>query len=199
MKPFSVREKIVLCAVLAICLCAAWIPNQKVINFRAYDLTLDNDMAITGDASFGGTLAVTGVTTITSNTTVGGTLFVTGGTITTSTLSIGGVTTFVGERILPPTVVALTSPSLTFSVAGMNSVVLSSDENVTAAYPIGGTLNQGVEISSAASGSNTIQFDDGAKTAIGANVVLTESQLDSITLKCTTAPDVWRGVAAHQN
>ena len=107
--------------------------------------------------------------------------------------------TLSGERIEVLDTVALTSPTVTFDVSGMVDVVLSSDANLTAVYPIGGVAGQVVSIRSAATGSNTIQLDDGAKTMIGSSVVLTESQQDSISLRCITAPDVWIGIGAHQN
>lgn len=95
--------------------------------------------------------------------------------------------------------VSLTSPTVTFSVDGMNLITLNSDANQTAAYPTGGELGQVITIVTG-SGSNTIRFDDGAKTNVGSNLTVTEGQGDVVTFLCTDAAgDVWVKINGSDN
>lgn len=107
--------------------------------------------------------------------------------------------TLANELIMTSSAVGLTSPTVTFSAANTSHIVLSSDANLTGVRPTGGTLNQILIVISGA-GSNTIRFDDGANTILGANITLTEGQTDSLTLMCTNADGVtWAAIAAHDN
>lgn len=93
--------------------------------------------------------------------------------------------------------VSLTSPTVTFAVPqSARLVTLNSDANQTGIYPTGGTTGQVITVISG-TGSNTMQFDDGANTILGANVVLTEGQSDVLTLYFNGT--AWVGVSAHDN
>lgn len=108
-----------------------------------------------------------------------------------------------GMLTLAPTAVALTSPTVTFSAADVSYISLTSDANLTGIRPINGTLNQVLMIISGA-GSNTLQFDDATSAVLGGNIVLTEAQLDVLSLICTNAGvtgagSVWAATGAHDN
>ena len=110
-----------------------------------------------------------------------------------SELKLGSLVT------MAPTAVALTSPTVTFSVLNMREVSLTSDANQTGLLVTGGVINQVVTIISGA-GSNTMQFDDATSMVIGANITLTEAQQDALTLQCIDAGGTaWRALSAHDN
>jgi hypothetical protein len=95
------------------------------------------------------------------------------------------------ELVLTASSVALTSPTVTFSADAKTYITLTSDANQTGIYPTGGSVGQVIFIISG-SGSNTMRFDDGAKTHVGSNVTLTEGQYDTLCLICIDpAGDVW--------
>jgi len=116
-----------------------------------------------------------------------------------STLNLNGALTLGAAQVLTASAVSLTSPTVTFSAAGKNLVVLNSDANQTGIYPTGGTQYQVLSILSGA-GSNTMRVDDGTSMTIGANITLTEGQGDVLTLLCTNAEgDEWTAFSAHDN
>lgn len=93
--------------------------------------------------------------------------------------------------------VALTSPTVTWAVpSNARLVSLTADANLTGIYPTGGSTGQVITVISGA-GSNTMRFDDGANTILGANVTLTEGQSDILTLYNNGS--AWVGVSAHDN
>lgn len=95
--------------------------------------------------------------------------------------------------------VALTSPTVTFSVVGKSFVELTSDANLTGIVPTGGELYQILVIKSGA-GSNTLRFDDGTSTTIGGDITLTEAQEDLLFLVCIDAQgDEWARIATGDN
>lgn len=101
--------------------------------------------------------------------------------------SSGGFKISDGDYVLTAQEVEITSPSTTFSAAGAYRIELTSDQNVTGVYPIGGVVDQVIIIEPGA-GSNTIQFDNGTTTTLnGANVILTEGTTDTLTLICIDA------------
>ena len=165
----------------------------------------DND--VTGDATVGGTLGVTGVTTLTTNTTVGGTLAVTGAaglngglTVVGSTLLVDFVSTAatLNETVFTPGTVSLTSPTTTFSVNGLSNITLNSDADITGVLPTGAVVGQMITLITG-SGSNTMRFDDGTSVTCGGNITLTEGQGDVMTLLCTTAPNAWVRISNVDN
>jgi hypothetical protein len=103
-------------------------------------------------------------------------------------------------RIATVSDVSLTSPTRTFSAAGKSLVRLTADANLTTITLTGGALWQEVEIISGA-GSNTLHFDDnGTSSALGSDVTLTESQSDTLRLRCTSADgDEWAKVGGNDN
>ena len=117
-----------------------------------------------------------------------------------------GVTRLDGEVLISGSIqygysaVSLTSPAVTFSVADKYPIiVLTADANLTAVRPTGGELYQEIIIMSGA-GSNTIRFDDGANTALGANFTVTEGQGDVLKLLCTNASgNVWSKSGGNDN
>lgn len=101
--------------------------------------------------------------------------------------SSGGFKISDGDYVLTAQEVEITSPSTTFSAAGAYRIELTSDQNVTGVYPVGGVVDQVIVIEPGA-GSNTIQFDNGTTTVLnGANVILTEGTTDTLTLICIDA------------
>lgn len=88
--------------------------------------------------------------------------------------------------------VALVSPAVTFSAAGKGLITLTADADLTGIYPTGGVVGQVIVIVPGA-GANTMRFDNGAKTVLGANITLTEGNAyEGIALRCTSsAGDVW--------
>ena len=103
------------------------------------DLAVTGGSVLTGNATVGGTLGVTGATTlsstaaITGNTTVGGTLGVTGATTLSSTAAITGNTTVGGT-------LGVTGASTLNSVAVTNNATVGGTLGVTGNSTIGGTL-----------------------------------------------------------
>lgn len=80
--------------------------------------------------------------------------------------------------------VEITSPSMTFAVLATDDlIILSSDHNTTGTVPTGGKPYQVITLLSGA-GTNTMRFDDGTSTTIGANITMTEGQGDVLTLMC---------------
>lgn len=103
------------------------------------------------------------------------------------------------ERILTASDVAVTTATVTFSAAEKQYVTLTTNGATTGIYPTGGDVGQVLTIISGA-GSDTMRFDDGAKTVLGANITLTEGQSDTLTLICTSANgDVWARLANGDN
>lgn len=102
--------------------------------------------------------------------------------------------------------VTLTSPTTTFNATGLYYITLTAASNValTGCYPTGGVLGQEIRIKSG-TGSGSTRFDDTATTlALGANITLTGSQDDFLTLQCTQAQGTnsrsrWAAVSAHDN
>jgi len=86
-------------------------------------------LAVSGNASVGGTLAVTGASTLTGNTAVTGTLGVTGAATLSSTLAVTGTATFTNTTINGATVSMPHLPTATNGLASgrvwNNSGVLS--------------------------------------------------------------------------
>lgn len=119
-------------------------------------------------------------------------------------LSVAGVFTPDAEVVLPADGVALTSPTVTFSVADKALVTLTADANLTGITPTGGVVGQLVIIRAGA-GSNTLRFDDNATTfSLGSNVTLTEGQDDVLGLVCTgvnatSGNNTWASVFARDN
>lgn len=103
------------------------------------------------------------------------------------TLMASGNTQINSELDTVASDVALTSPTVTFSVTNKTFIRLSSDANQTAIRPIDGTTGQIIIIQAAAGlGTNTMQFDDnGATIALGANRTLTEGNFSTLGLLCT--------------
>ncbi|HUT62108.1 MAG TPA: hypothetical protein VNA25_30080 [Phycisphaerae bacterium] len=170
-------------------------------------ITNAGDSAVTGDATVGGTLGVTGVTTLTTNTTVGGTLAVTGAAGLNGGLTVVGATLLedfvstaatLNETVFTAGTVSLTSPTATFSVNGLSNITLNSDANMTALLPIGAVEGQMITLVAGA-GSNTMQFDDSTSVTCGGNIVLTEGQGDVMVLLCTTAPNAWVRISNVDN
>ncbi len=101
--------------------------------------------------------------------------------------SSGGFKISDGDYVLTAQEVEITSPSTTFSAANAYLIELTSDQNVTGVYPIGGILNQVIKIVPGA-GSNTIQFDHGTTCVLhGENIILTEGTTNTLTLICFDA------------
>jgi hypothetical protein len=99
------------------------------------------------------------------------------------------------SEILTASAVSLTSPTVAISATGKRLIVLNSDANQTAHTLTGGTQYQVVTILSG-TGSNTMQFDDGATMILGANKTLTEGEGDTLTVLCTNAGGtIWSLVA----
>lgn len=147
-------------------------------------------------------LAATTAEIVRSWTSTGGMLFKTKAGVSVLELGTTAVTahlplTTAKGMIDTSSAVALTSPTVTFSAANKGTIVLSANANLTGIYPTGGVLDQRLTIISAASGSNTMRFDDGTSMSLGgSNITLTESVDDSLTLICTSADgDEWRILA----
>jgi hypothetical protein len=96
-------------------------------------------------------------------------------------------------RVMTAHDIEITSPALTFNVNGKQFINLSSDQNITGVHPLGGVVNQVIYVAAGRSGSNTMRFDDGTSTALGANMTLTEGQDDVLGLICRVAPAATNG------
>lgn len=139
------------------------------------------------------TMATTGTVT-----NIGATIH-TGAITNTGASTMNGIVTFNGNVMEKSTTASITSPTVQLNAASFGpSIELIADDSVTGINITGGTLNQVLEIHSGA-GAHTLQFDDATSMILGGNVVLTEGQTDSLTLKCLTAPDIWYATAAHDN
>lgn len=115
----------------------------------------------------------------------------------TSTLT-GGVHYGAGSKqVYVAAAVLLTSPTTTFSVAGLSRVTLTASTNTTTIVPTDGVAGQEIVIISGA-GSNTMRFDDGTDMQIGGNVTLTEGQNDVLALRSLDGT-TWIGLSAHDN
>lgn len=175
------------------------------VDIDATTITLDGGLTNIGGGSYAtadgdNDLGVAGDFEVDGATDLDGALAVAGAATLASTLAVTGIHTLGPTSMPTATAVSLTSPTVTFSVAGKRFITLSSDANQTACVPTGGALNQILTIQSAASGSNTMQFDDGTSTVLGANITLTEAQYDYLTLICMHADgDVWAAISAHDN
>ena len=102
-------------------------------------------------------------------------------------------------EVLTADAVSVSSPTVTFSAANRRYVTLNSDANTTGWNVSGGTVGQVLTIISG-SGSNTMQFDDATSMVIGANITLTETQSDVLTIICIGGDGtVWAGLSAHDN
>lgn len=96
----------------------------------------------------------------------------------------------------------LTSPSTTIALdPGARFVRITSDANLTGIKVTGGTLNQVVTFTAAATGSNTIRFDDGTSMSLTGNITLTEgASPDYLHLICIDSDgDEFAGLGSSVN
>ena len=92
----------------------------------------------------------------------------------------------------------LTSPTVTFNVAGARWIDVSTTPSQTGAYPTGGTLNQIITIRGSGITANTLRFDDGTTTNLTGNLSIGDG--DYLTLRCTSSTaDRWEEISASNN
>ncbi len=102
----------------------------------------------------------------------------------TNVVHLGNVL-FSGSQAMTQSTQALTTGALAVAAAGKDWIVLSADSNYTGITITGGKNGQPLILSSAATGSNTFRFDDNSNDlALGANITLTESEQDVLTVVC---------------
>jgi hypothetical protein len=170
-----------------------WLAGEG-IDVSGSGITLNQNTTMSGTNTLSGATTVSGTFTAS-----GATASISAALTTTGTVALNGVTTL-GDTVLRTIdSISLTSPTVTFTAANANLVVLTSDADQTGIYPTTGTLYQELRIL-AGSGSNTMRFDDGTSLTLGGNITLTEGEGDMLTLLCTSADgDEWTAVSAHDN
>lgn len=108
-----------------------------------------------------------------------------------------GISYYAGSTIVAVDDVALTSPTVTFDVAGKTFINLSTDVSQTGVVPTGGTLNQ-VIIVRGSSDTKTCRMDDGTSTMLTGNLTLGVN--DNVILRCVDADgDEWEEIGGANN
>jgi len=201
------------------------VPNgRKVILVSNGTDTVEAHNAVSGNATVGGTLGVTGVTTLTGAATVGGTLGVTGATTLSAALTYGGVTltnnvTGTGKMVLDttPTIATpvLTNPTITAYLETAPAIVNSSTSQTISlasgtvlSYTLTGNCT--FTMPTATSGTSfivrLIQDGTGSRTATFTGVKWPGGTVPVITTTASTGVDVisfvciaavWYGTAAQ--
>jgi len=201
------------------------VPNgRKVILVSNGTDIVEAHNAVSGNATVGGTLGVTGVTTLTGAATVGGTLGVTGATTLSAALTYGGVTltnnvTGTGKMVLDttPTIATpvLTNPTITAYLETAPAIVNSSTSQTISlasgtvlSYTLTGNCT--FTMPTATSGTSfivrLIQDGTGSRTATFTGVKWPGGTVPVITTTASTGVDVisfvciaavWYGTAAQ--
>ena len=201
------------------------VPNgRKVILVSNGTDIVEAHNAVSGNATVGGTLGVTGVTTLTGAATVGGTLGVTGATTLSAALTYGGVTltnnvTGTGKMVLDttPTIATpvLTNPTITAYLETAPAIVNSSTTQTISlasgtvlSYTLTGNCT--FTMPTATSGTSfivrLIQDGTGSRTATFTGVKWPGGTVPVITTTASTGVDVisfvciaavWYGTAAQ--
>lgn len=151
-----------------------------------------SDFPVTGNATIGGTLGVTGASTLSGNTTVGGTLGVTGASTLSGNASIGGTLGVSGASTLTgnTAVLGALGVSDTVSLTKSTGTGLAVTSNAT----IGGTL--GVSGASTLTGNTSVGGTLGVtgattlsgNTTVGGTLAVTGEITASSTINGTTIP-----------
>lgn len=97
-----------------------------------------------------------------------------------SNMRFHGDNVYQGQAVVKEWSVTLTSPTTTFSVAGMQDIALTDSAAQTGVRPIGGEDNQIINIRMV--GTNTARFDAGTSVPLDANLTLTPK--DTVSFKC---------------
>ena len=171
------------------------VPNgRKVILVSNGTDIVEAHNAVSGNATVGGTLGVTGVTTLTGAATVGGTLGVTGATTLSAALTYGGVTltnnvTGTGKMVLDttPTIATpvLTNPTITNYVETVQVVGVVGSTSALA-------LTTGTILTATLTPSTACAFSLGTATA-GKSFILILTQAATGMTTATFTSVKWPG------
>ena len=122
-----------ICVVVAIALCAAWIPNQKVIDSVAYDLSVTNELAVPG------ALNATGATTVNEFIFTAGAVSLTSPTVTFSADGLSYITLNSDANQTGVNPVGGVAGQTIIVVAGAGSNTMQFDDNSTT-LSLGGNI-----------------------------------------------------------
>lgn len=106
----------------------------------AFQGTAVDAFAVTGNATVGGTLAVTGASTLTGNVTASGTLAVTGNTTVGGTLGVTGASTLTGNVTASGTLAVTGASTLTGNVTCEGTLTVDTTTTLTGNVTASGTL-----------------------------------------------------------
>jgi len=145
-----------------------------------------SDFPVTGNATVGGTLGVTGTSALTGNTTIGGTLGVTGASTLSGNASIGGTLGVFGASTLTgnTAVLGALGVSDTVSLTKSTGTGLAVTSNATIGGTLGVTGNASLAGTLGVTGASTLS----GNTTVGGTLAVTGAITASSTINGTTIP-----------